>query len=304
MLTPASGLYFMNMFGRLAAEAAADPHVRARSQAWINQQVHAAIRANESAALTPARQKEIEHEDVPLISAVRGVSYLHDVYGESLWVLMGVVVLVLLIACANLANFLLARAATRQREIATRLALGSSRSRIARQSLIETLLLSVGGGLLGLAMAFAATRVLIAFVSQGSARIAVSPAPNVGVLLFTFGVSVITGILFGLGPAIAAARTASHDSLSSTSRTSGGGRPSRGFFSRPCATCNTRTTASSARSCCWANSMRSLPVILRCKQPISTSVCLNGFPLFPGCNRRHWRLHRRSVPATGAQPSL
>ncbi len=227
MLTPASGLYFMNVFGRLTPEAVADAHVRARAQAWINQQVHAAIRANESAALTPARQKEIEHEDVPLISAVRGVSYLHDVYGESLWVLMGVVVLVLLIACANLANFLLARAATRQREIATRLALGSSRFRIARQSLIETLLLSVGGGLLGLGMAFAATRVLIALVSQGSARIAVSPAPNVGVLLFTFGVSVITGILFGLGPAMAAARTATHESLTSTSRTSGGGRSSR-----------------------------------------------------------------------------
>ncbi len=178
MLTPTSGLYFMNVFGRLTPEAVANPHVRARSQTWINQQVHGAIRANQGTVLTPARQQEIEHEDVPLISAMRGVSYLQDMYRESLWVLMAVVVLVLLIACANLANFLLARAATRQREIATRLALGSSRSRIARQSLIETLLLSVGGGLLGLAVAFAATRVLIAFVSQGSAWIAVSPAPN------------------------------------------------------------------------------------------------------------------------------
>ena len=200
MLTPMSDLYFMNVFGRLTPEAATDPHVRARSQTWINQQVHAAIRANAGTVLASARQQEIEHEEVPLISAIRGVSYLQGVYRESLWVLMAVVVLVLLIACANLANFLLARAATRQREIATRLALGSSRSRIARQSLIETLLLSVGGGLLGLAIAFTATRVLIAFVSQGSAWIALSPAPNPGVLLFTLGVSVITGILFGLAP--------------------------------------------------------------------------------------------------------
>jgi predicted permease len=222
MLTPTSGLYFMNVFGRLTPEAVADPHVRARSQTWINQQVHAAIRANQGTVLSSARQQEIEHEDVPLISAIRGVSYLQDVYRESLWVLMAVVVLVLLIACANLANFLLARAATRQREIATRLALGSSRSRIARQSLIETLLLSGGGGLLGLAVAFAATRVLIAFVSQGSAWIAVSPVPNPGVLLFTLGVSVITGTLFGFAPAVAAARIAAHDSLSSTNRASGG----------------------------------------------------------------------------------
>jgi predicted permease len=224
MLTPASGQYFMNMFARLTPEAAADKRVRAQSQNWINQQVRAAIRAIEGTVVSAARQQEIDRESVPLIAATQGVSYLHDVYRQSLWVLMAVVALVLLIACANLANFLLARTATRQREIATRLALGSSRSRIARQSVIETLLLSVGGGLLGLAVAFAATRMLIAFVSQGSAWIALSPAPNPTVLLFTLGVSVITGILFGFAPAIAAARTAAHDALSSTNRISGGGR--------------------------------------------------------------------------------
>lgn len=224
MLTPASGLYFMNVFGRLSAEAAADEQVRARTQKWIDQQVHAAIRANEGTVLSAARQQEIEHEDIPLIAASHGVSYLQGVYRESLWVLMAVVGLVLLIACANLANFLLARAATRQREIATRLALGSTRSRIARQSLIETLLLSGGGGLLGLGVAFAATRVLIGFVSQGSTWIAVSPTPNSTVLFFTLGVSLITGMLFGLVPAITAARTAAYDSLSSTNRTSVGGR--------------------------------------------------------------------------------
>jgi predicted permease len=224
MLTPTSGLFFMNVFGRLTPEAAADQHVRARFQNWVNQQIHAAIRAKEGTALFPARQQEIDHENVPLIPATHGVSYLQDVYRQSLWILMAVVALVLLIACANLANFLLARAASRQREIATRLALGSSRSRIARQSLIETLLLSVGGGVLGLAVAFAATRSLIAFVSQGSAWIALSPAPNLAVLVFTLGISIITGILFGFAPAIAAARTAAHDSLSSTNRTSVGGR--------------------------------------------------------------------------------
>jgi predicted permease len=224
MLTPTSSQFFMNVFGRLTPEAVADQHVRERFQNWINQQVHAAIRAHEGAILPPARQQEIDHEDIPLIPAMHGISYLQDVYKNSLWVLMAVVMLVLLIACANLANFLLARGAARQREIATRLALGSSRSRIARQSLIETLLLSVGGGLVGLAVAFAATRVLIAFVSEGSTWVGISPAPNPQVLAFTLAVSVITGILFGLAPAVAASRTAAHDSLSSTNRTSLGGR--------------------------------------------------------------------------------
>jgi ABC-type antimicrobial peptide transport system permease subunit len=83
----------------------------------------------------------------------------------------------------------LARAATRKREIATRIALGSSRARLIRQSLIETLLLSLTGGALGLGVAFAATRVLIAFVSQGSAYIAMDPTPDTTVMLFTLGLA-------------------------------------------------------------------------------------------------------------------
>jgi len=223
MLTPNSGLYFMNMFARLSPEAAANARARAGAQTWLEQQVHAAIRASEGTTLTEARQQEIEHETIPLIGASHGVSYLQGTYRKSLWVLMAVVGLVLLIACANLANFLLARAATRQREIATRLALGSSRARIARQSLVETLLLSVGGGALGLAVAFAATRALIAFVSEGNGWIALSPTPNAKVLLFTLGVSVATGVLFGMAPALAAAKTAACDALTSSSRTASGG---------------------------------------------------------------------------------
>jgi len=139
------------------------------------------------------------------------------------------VALVLLIACANLANFLLARAAARRREIATRLALGSSRARIVRQSLIETFVLSFAGGLLGLVLAFGATRALIAFVSQGRAYIAMNPTPDATVLLFTLGVSLLTGVLFGLAPAIAAARIDSASNLGAGSRTaqSSGGKQAR-----------------------------------------------------------------------------
>jgi len=229
LLTPQSRLYFLHLFARLSPQAAANKALFQQNQNWLNQQVHAAILATEGATVSSARQQEISRETVPLLPAIRGASTIRNKYGDSLKILMAVVVLVLLIACANLANFLLARAATRQREIATRLALGSSRTRIVRQSLIETLLLSLTGGLLGLAIAFAATRALIAFVSRGNTWIALDPTPDASILLFTLGVSLLTGLLFGLAPALAAARTGAATALSSNARTaqSSGGRSTR-----------------------------------------------------------------------------
>lgn len=228
-LTPNSGPYFLDVFGRLGQQAATSKTGLAQSQAWLDQQIRTALRALEGNNVTPSRQQEISHVTVPLISVTRGVSAIRGQYGDSLKILMAVVALVLLIACANLANFLLARAAARRREIATRLALGSSRARIVRQNLIETVLLSVTGGLLGLGVAFAATRVLIAFVSQGNAYIAMNPAPDASVLLFTLGVSLLTAMLFGLAPAIAASRTDAAGNLSAGARTaqSSGGKSSR-----------------------------------------------------------------------------
>ena len=139
LLVPHPGGYFLNMFGRLSPSAAANKDALAQSQQWLNQQIRNAVRENEGANIAPARQQEINRDEVPLHAVSNGVLSIRGQYGDSLQILMGVVALVLLIACANLANFLLARAATRQREIATRLALGSSRARIVRQSLIETL---------------------------------------------------------------------------------------------------------------------------------------------------------------------
>ena len=219
MLTAHSGLYFLHLFGRLSAAATAHEAERAQSQNWLNQQVRNGIREREGADLPPNRQLEISRIHVPLVPAAHGVSLIRSQYGDSLKILMVVVALVLLIACANLANFLLSRAATRQHEVLTRLALGSSRLRIVRQGLIETFFLSVVGGLMGLGLAFAATRALIAFVGRGNAYIAMSPAPDAGVLLFTLGISLLTGILFGLAPSIQAARTGSGGTLSSGART-------------------------------------------------------------------------------------
>jgi predicted permease len=229
MLTPHSGLYFLHAFGRVHPAAVSSKTELANYQAWLDQQVRNGIREREGSAITAARQQEIGRANVPLVPAPQGVSMIRSEYGVSLKILMGVVGLVLLIACANLANFLLARATTRQHETATRLALGSSRARIVRQGLVETFILSAAGGLLGLGVAFAATHSLIAFVSRGDSYIAMSPAPDTKILLFTLAVSLFTGLLFGLAPAITAARTGIRGGLSSSARTvqSSGGRLSR-----------------------------------------------------------------------------
>ena len=213
MLEPRS-LYFLHMFARRAPGTSL-----ASDQQWLNRQVQSYVRAGEGATITPARQQEINRLTVLLVPGSRGVSQLGDQYGPSLKILMAVVALVLLIACANLANFLLARAISRQREIATRLALGSSRARIVRQSLLESLLLSIAGGIAGLGLAFAATRGLIAFVAQGAVYTSLSPRPDSYVLLFTLAVSITAAVLFGLAPAIRVARIAAGSALNRNART-------------------------------------------------------------------------------------
>ncbi|HUJ39951.1 MAG TPA: ABC transporter permease [Candidatus Acidoferrales bacterium] len=145
---------------------------------------------------------------VPLKEALVGRT------AESLYILLGAVALVLLIACANVANLLLARATARRREVAVRLAMGAGRPRLLRQLLTESVLLSVLGGLLGIALAYGCLRVL-----TSGEWFPVRPANpieiNAGVLLLTLVVSLVVGIVFGMAPAFQASRISLNDDLKS-----------------------------------------------------------------------------------------
>lgn len=163
--------------------------------------------------------KEHPHNDtgwsvlvIPLYSEVVGASR------QMLLVLLGAVGIVLLIACANAANLLLARASARQREFAVRLAMGAPRLRIVRQLLTESLILSLSGGVLGLALAFGGVRVLVSLLPADFPR-AHDIHVSLPVLAFTLVISVLTGFLFGLVPAMQASRTDPKQGLQQNART-------------------------------------------------------------------------------------
>ena len=158
---------------------------------------------------------------VPLFTEVVGASR------PLLLVLLGTVVIVLLIACANAANLLLARAGSRQREIAVRMAMGAPRIRVVRQLLTESLLISFLGGGLGLALAYSGVKVLVALLPANFPR-AQDIHVSAPVLAFTFVVTVATGLLFGLAPAFQAARADPKEGLQKGGRTTiGSGRQCR-----------------------------------------------------------------------------
>ena len=140
----------------------------------------------------------------------RGASTMHNTFGEPLKLLMALVALVLLIACANLANLLLARGAARQREFAVRLSIGAGRGRLIRQLLTESFLLAMLGAALGVVLAQWADNVLLRMVSPtgsvGQEAIQLSLRPDARVLAFTFAVAILTALLFGLIPALRATR--------------------------------------------------------------------------------------------------
>jgi len=152
-----------------------------------------------------------------------GIQAMQEQYSSSLKMLMTISGLVLLIACANIANLLLARGMSRKAEMSVRTALGAGRARIVRQLLTESLVLAVVGGVAGLIVAYAGARMLLALAFPWSHSVPIQASPSSGVLGFAIGLSLLTGVLFGVAPAWIAAQADPAEALRSGTRTTASG---------------------------------------------------------------------------------
>src|SRR6201990_3528605 len=149
----------------------------------------------------PLIQKSIPKQQIRIVAGGSGVATMKADYGDSLRILLAVCCLVLLIACANIANLLLARGAARRSQTSVRLALGASRKRLIRQSMTESLFLSVFGGLAGLVIAYLGVKLLVALTFHSAKYVPIDATPSLPVLGFSFLLSLLTGLLFGTAPA-------------------------------------------------------------------------------------------------------
>ena len=203
-LTEAPHSYWLNVFGRLKPNIS-----RAQAEAAVDV-IWRRIVNDDAKLLSPrsgaAYRNKYVNRKLELRPSAAGISSIRDSVEKPLYLLMGMVGLVLLIACANVANLLLARAATREKEIAIRISLGASRGRLVRHVLTESMILSLGGGIAGVLIATWSGSLILELVPHGLPTAGIGVDPNPRMLAFAFAVSVLTGLLFGCVPALRATR--------------------------------------------------------------------------------------------------
>jgi predicted permease len=209
---------WLDLTGRLAPGA--DPKsIEAQMQVELKQWL-----LGPGIKLQPGEQELVPKQTLHLSPGGAGVQMMRDEYQSGLHLLMWVSGFVLLISCANVANLMLVRAASRRQHTSVRTALGASRSRQMAQVLTESTVLALLGGIVGVAFAFGCTRLILRLAFQDN-HVAINAMPSLPVLAFTFGVSLLTGILFGVAPAWMTAHADPADALRgahrSTSRAAG-----------------------------------------------------------------------------------
>ncbi len=216
---------WLRMIGRLRPGASTDgmaPRLTGALRQWM--QNDSGYPSNWMADVV----RMLPKQTVDVVPAGAGVAVMKEEYGRSLRILLAVCTLVLLIACANVANLLLARGVARRGQTAVRIAVGATPRQIVTQALTESILLAVGGGIVGLAVSWAAARLLLVLAFHSSHFLPISTAPSFVVLAFAFGLALVTGIIFGVAPAWLATQTDPSEAL----RGSGRGTSDRSSFAR------------------------------------------------------------------------
>jgi predicted permease len=216
---------WLRMIGRLRPGASVDgmsPKLTGILRQWMQND------SGYPANWMPEVLHALPKQSISVVPAGAGVAVMKQQYERSLQILLSVCGLVLLIACANVSNLQLVRAAGRRGQTAVRLAVGASRRQIIIEALTESVLLAVGGGAAGVIVSFAAAQLLLTLAFRSSHFLPISAMPSIPTLGFAFALSLITGIIFGVAPAWFATRTDPADALRGTGR----GMTDRAGFAR------------------------------------------------------------------------
>jgi macrolide transport system ATP-binding/permease protein len=215
---PQDGIAWLTLVARIYA-----PGTRQGATAILDTAFRRDIEASAARIRNPQQRAYILRTHAVLADGSRGMSDIRDDFGGAIVVLMITVALVLLVACANLANLLMARSAARSREFAVRLSLGAGRGRLARQLLTESVLLATLGGIASLTFAQAGSAALLRLASDGPAALSLDVSLRWPLVAFAIGVAIATGLLFGMLPALRFSRSDVHDAIKRGGRAASSG---------------------------------------------------------------------------------